>query len=118
MLTLCDSVVQRQLWLMPNLEGITKEQAYDTVRKEFYRLRQEEEVERRIAQEEARMVGAYFGKSRLQVGMELEDAQFEKWKGWAEKEINRLEAVRNQAYTSFGEDAAAEDLEPELAKVD
>ncbi|TPX17112.1 uncharacterized protein E0L32_003230 [Thyridium curvatum] len=105
-----ESVVQRQLWLMHNVPDITKEQAYDAVRREFYALRQEEEVERRIAQEEARMVGAYFGKSAMQVGMELEDAQFEKWKSWAATQTEKIEAERTAAYTSFGDQAETPDV--------
>jgi small subunit ribosomal protein S23 len=97
------SVVQRQLWLIEN-EGKTKEQAYDEVRREFYRLRKEEEVERRVAQEEARMVGAYFGKSAMQVGMEIEDKEYERWKKWALAQTVKQDAARSQAYTSFGED--------------
>ncbi len=71
-------MVQRQLWMMHNVPEITKEQAYDAARREFYRLRHEEDVERRVAQEEARMVGAYFGKTKQQVSMQLEDEQFER----------------------------------------
>ncbi len=96
---------------MYNLPGITKDQAYDQVRKEFYRLRQEEEVERRIALEEARMVGAYFGKSRTQVGMELEDGQFEKWKKWAESENEKILAERSQGAVPV----VSQDEEPSLA---
>ena len=99
---------------MHNEPGITRDQAYDRVRKEFYRLRQEEEVERRIAQEEARMVGAYFGKTRIQIGMQLEDEQFEKWKAWAADQTARIEAERSQAYTSHGQTDDAEGPIPEL----
>lgn len=94
---------------MHNMPGTTKEQAYDTARREFYALRQEEDVERRIAQEEARMVGAYFGKNTLQVGLELEDEQFELWKKWAMSETAKIETERNAAYTSFGDEAASAD---------
>ncbi|KAK7735241.1 mitochondrial ribosomal small subunit component [Cytospora paraplurivora] len=112
-----ESVVQRQLWLMENVEAITKEQAYDIARKEFYDIRQQEDIQRRIAQEEARMVGGYFGKTRLQVSMELEDATYDKWKNWAESEALKLQAERESAYANFGnEDSAtasgAEDPEP------
>lgn len=88
---------------------MTKDQAYDKARKEFYKLRHQEDVERRIAREEAQMYGAYFGKTTLQVGMELEDKQFENWKRWASEETVKMELMKNQAYTSFGEEA----LEPE-----
>lgn len=100
-LTVYGSVVQRQLWLMEN-EGKTKEQAYDESRREFYLLRQEEDMGRRIAQEEARMVGGYFGKSRLQIGMQLEDAVYEKWKLWAQQESQKIEAEHSAMYVSFG----------------
>ncbi|POS79943.1 mitochondrial 37S ribosomal protein S25 [Diaporthe helianthi] len=97
-----ESVVQRQLWLMENHEGITKEEAYDIARKELYDIRQHQDITRRIAQEEARMVGAYFGKSRLEVSMELENAVYEKWKAWAEGEAQKIEAERENAYANFG----------------
>ena len=104
------------MWMMYNIPGITKDEAYDTVRREFYALRQQEEVERRIAKEEAQMVGAYFGKSFLQVGMQLEDQQFEKWKKWAGKEISNIQTERSEAYTSFGvdEDSDGVDIDGEL----
>ncbi|KAH8907294.1 37S ribosomal protein Rsm25 [Coniochaeta sp. PMI_546] len=105
-----ESVVQRQLWLMNNMK-MNKEQAYDKARKEFYALRQEEDVGRRVAIEEARYVGAYFGKTNLQVGMELEDQVYEEWKAWAQEEMVKNELRRNEAYTSFGETETA--LEPE-----
>ncbi|KAI0484446.1 mitochondrial ribosomal protein [Xylariaceae sp. FL0804] len=110
-----ESVVQRQLWMMHNVPGITTEQAYDKVRREFYRLRQEEEVERRIAKEEAQMVGAYFGKGALQFGMELEDKTYEQWKRWAAKQIETSRANADAAYTSFG---AAPDSEAEAETVE
>ncbi len=97
---------------MHAVPGITKDQAYDQVRKEFYRLRQEEEIERRVALEEARMVGAYFGKNRIQIGMGVEDIQFEKWKKWAESERDKAAVERAQAVSSFGN---TEEPEDELA---
>ncbi|KAI1741002.1 mitochondrial ribosomal protein S25 [Xylaria scruposa] len=97
-----ESVVQRQLWMMHNVEGMTEEKAYDTVRREFYALRHEEDVERRIAKEEAMKVGAYFGMSSTQVSMELEDQQYESWKKWASKQISNVEAEKDAAYTNFG----------------
>lgn len=102
---------------MHHVPGITKAQAYDTVRREFYALRQEEEVEKRIAQEEARMVGGYFGKSALQVGMELEDQQFERWKTWAIGETEKMEAERNAAYSTFGDEKADSEDASEVSPV-
>ncbi|KAL5082868.1 hypothetical protein Trisim1_002751 [Trichoderma cf. simile WF8] len=108
-----ESVVQRQLWLMEN-EKMSKRKAYDTVRREFYRLRQQEEVEKRIAIEEARYVGAYFGKTRLDIGMQLEDQEYENWKIWAGKETANREARASSDIETFGleeEEGAAETAE-------
>jgi small subunit ribosomal protein S23 len=96
-----------------NHGGLSQTQAYDVARKEFYALRQEEEVERRIAKEEALWVGAYFGKSVLEVGAELEDKTYESWKAWATKEIEAIERQRDAAYTGIGtanEDDGSSDL--------
>lgn len=75
---------------------MSKEGAYDQARKEFYLLRQREEIEQRIAVEEARMVGAYFGKSLIRVGMELEDKAYEKWKSWAADQIQKAKVAAAQ----------------------
>ncbi|KAK4166223.1 mitochondrial ribosomal protein S25-domain-containing protein [Cladorrhinum sp. PSN259] len=95
-----ESVVQRQLWLMQNGK-MSRRAAYDKARKEFYDLRQSEEIESRIAVEEARMVGAYFGKTDLQVGMEMEDQTYNAWKKWATGEIAAIEGDRNAAYANL-----------------
>ncbi|KAH9898767.1 mitochondrial ribosomal protein [Xylariomycetidae sp. FL2044] len=106
-----ESVVQRQMYFMHGL-GLEKAEAYDKARKEFYALRQEEEIEARIAKEEAQMVGSYFGKSFLQVGMELEDKEYEHWKKWAGKQIETVRAEQQSAYTSYGaEEAGAGDID-------
>lgn len=116
------SVVQRQLWLMHS-GGMSKSQSYDIARKEFYDLRQQEEIERRIAKEEAMWTGAYFGKSALEVGMELEDQAYEQWKEWAMKEVEALGRQSEAAYTGAGtpeepeeELFPAESLIPELSE--
>ena len=96
---------------MPN---ISNAQAYDVARKEFYALRHEEEVERRVAREEASWTGAYFGKSALEVGMELEDKTYESWKAWATKEAEAIDLQRNAAYTGLGTTSEEEDPEVEL----
>ncbi|KAF5637511.1 mitochondrial ribosomal small subunit [Fusarium sp. NRRL 25303] len=109
-------VVQRQLWLMEK-EKLSEKKAYDITRREFYRLRQEEEIEKRVALEEAKHVGAYFGKSRIDVSHQLEDREFENWKIWAGKETERQEASRNSEIEDFGleevEEDIADDAEPE-----
>ena len=93
-------------------EKLSKAAAYDISRREFYRLRQQEQVEQRIALEEAKHVGAYFGLTRAEVGMHLEDAEFEKWKSWAKAENMKLEARDSAEIETFGaeegQDQAAE----------
>lgn len=74
--------------------GMPKSEAYDVARRELYALRQEEEVERRIAKEEAQFVGAYFGKTRLEIGHQIEGVEHERWKTWAATEIEKVRAVR------------------------
>ncbi|KAF4589863.1 hypothetical protein GQ602_003752 [Ophiocordyceps camponoti-floridani] len=106
-----ECVIQRQMWLMEN-EKKSEAQAYDEARKEFYYLRQAEQIEQRIAVEEARHVGAYFGKTRLEIGMHLENEEFERWKGWAIRE-NHLFDLAEQGMldeTIMGADAGAESI--------
>ncbi|PGH07865.1 37S ribosomal protein S25, mitochondrial [Blastomyces parvus] len=86
-----ESVVQRQLYLLNNVPDMTKGAAYDIARREFYQLRLQEDVERRVAQEEALATGAYFGPDMHTVGMELENQEYEKWKVWAESENQAME---------------------------
>jgi small subunit ribosomal protein S23 len=90
---------------------MSKNQAYDVARKEFYALRHEEEVERRIAKEEALWTGAYFGKGVLEIGMQLEDQVYESWKVWATKEVETHERTRQAAYTSVGDAEQVEEIE-------
>lgn len=88
---------------------MTSTQAYDQARKEFYELRLQEEVEQRVAHEEALANGAYFGKSALQVGMELEDKEFERWKEWAERQHLVDEQKRAAMYTNVGKAQVPDD---------
>jgi small subunit ribosomal protein S23 len=87
-----------------------RDEAYDIARKEFYALRHEEELERRVAKEEALWTGAYFGKSALEVGMELEDKTYDDWLKWAKTNVETLERDRAAAYTSIPE---VDDVETE-----
>jgi small subunit ribosomal protein S23 len=80
-------------------EKMSKAAAYDKARKEFYQCRHLEDVERRIAKEEARSTGAYFGKSAMEVGMELENKAWEDWKAWAQKEITQARQTAASSYT-------------------
>jgi small subunit ribosomal protein S23 len=89
-----NSVIQRQLWLLRNERHMSRAQVYDRARKEFYELRLREEVRRHVAKEEALATGAYFGKSALEVGMELENQEYERWKAWTEKQLVLMEQHR------------------------
>lgn len=85
------------------MPGIKPAQAYDQARKEFYDLRLQEDVERRVAKEEATSTGAYFGKSALDIGMELEDKEYEKWKVWATNEVALADQRQAALYTGGDE---------------
>ncbi|KAG9238400.1 37S ribosomal protein S25, mitochondrial [Amylocarpus encephaloides] len=111
-----ESVVQRQLYLM-DVEGKQKMEAYDIARKEFYALRHEEEVERRVAKEEALWSGAYFGKGPLEVGMELEDKVYEEWKDWALIQAERLDLTRQITVNRPAEDAVEPEEENEVGTI-
>ncbi|KAJ5812194.1 hypothetical protein N7474_008495 [Penicillium riverlandense] len=86
-----ESVVQRQLYLLNTVPNMTKSEAYDQARQEFYRLRLKEDIERRVAAEEAEATGAIFGPRHLDMGMEGENQQFERWKKWAQREAQIIE---------------------------
>jgi small subunit ribosomal protein S23 len=73
--------------------GKSKVEAYDAARKEFYDLRMQEDIERRVAVEEARAVGATFGKSYIDIGIELEEKALNQWK---EKAIALLQLKRGR----------------------
>ncbi|CEF73822.1 hypothetical protein SNK03_001897 [Fusarium graminearum] len=117
-----ESVVQYWMWLLENGKETvgkgrrkrkvkwTRVRAYDHVRHQFYRLRQEEQIEKRVAQEEARYVGAYFGQTRIDVSHGLEDREFENWKLWAGKETERQEQNRNGEIDDFGLEDEAEEV--------
>ncbi|KAF3160632.1 mitochondrial ribosomal small subunit component [Orbilia oligospora] len=111
-----ESVVQRQMWLMEEENGnLSKSAAYDVARKEFYRLRMRSDIERRIAAEEARSVGAFFGKTHLQVGLELEEKSLLAWKVKAQEAVakrqQRIEAMANPGSidTDVGDEDGATD---------
>lgn len=97
---------------------MTRLQAYDQARKEFYDLRLQQDVQRRVAKEEALATGAYFGKSVNEIGMDLEDAEYEKWKVWAVKEAAAINQKKAAMYTGFDNEDMAVDpnsQETELA---
>lgn len=94
--------------------NMTPARAYDQARKEFYERRLHQDVERRIAKEEAMATGAYFGKTVLQIGTELEDKAFEEWKVWASKETVKMEQKMAAMYTGVvTQSPATEEKDPE-----
>ena len=107
------------MWLMENERPdpkspttMRKAAAYDKARKEFYELRHFDEIEARIAKEEAQSYGADFGKSAQEVGMQLEGEQFEKFKVWAREQVTLVEQSRSAAYTGFASPKNKEAEEP------
>ncbi|KAL2867924.1 mitochondrial 37S ribosomal protein mS23 [Aspergillus lucknowensis] len=106
-----ESVVQRQLWLLNNVPDMTKSAAYDIARREFYRLRLQEDIERRVAAEEAEATGATFGPTSLEWGMELENQQFEIWKQWAKSEALFIDNKKSAAALAPEGDEGEVDLE-------
>lgn len=82
-----ESVVQRQLYLLHSVPDITESQAYDIARKEFYAHRLREDIERRVAAEEAQAVGANFGKTLNQKSIEIENQMYDDWERWSRQTI-------------------------------
>jgi small subunit ribosomal protein S23 len=105
-----ESVVQRQLHLLQTVPDMTVSDAYDMARKEFYTLRRQEDVQRRIAVEEARATGAYFGKDLLQWSMDVEDQQYDDWERWA-----RAQVIENMQKTAAFEGGSMPAEEEALA---
>lgn len=90
---------------------MTTAEAYDIARREFYNLRHKEDIERRVAVEEALSTGAYFGLTMNEISMQLEDKQYENWKAWAE----RQEASQLQRTAAFSGAAQVEDTTEEAS---
>ena len=99
------------------LERLDRDQAYDQARKEFYYFRLQEDVERYIGREEAENMGAHFGMSNLEIGMQLEDKEYDKWKqdAYQTMETQRLrqgaQAGESPTLAPTEEEALAESVE-------
>lgn len=85
--------------------------AYDIARREFYRHRHREDIERRVAAEEAEASGATFGPRRLDIGMQLENEEYERWKEWAKTQSQG--ELKEMAPSGVPEEAAEDTLSPE-----
>ena len=101
------------MWLQQNVSGLSKANAYDRARKEFYYLRLQEDTERRVAKEEALYTGAQFGPSAMDIGRQLEDQEYERWKVWAQKQVEEQQQRQAAMYTGTdtGDMADAEPAE-------
>lgn len=97
------------MYLMKH-EHMTKPAAYDLARREFYDVRHAQETERRIAKEEALHYGAYFGKSTLEIGEELEDQVWEGWKTSALAHLDEVQAQRTQAVSTFSQEGESDEI--------
>lgn len=109
------SVVQRQLWLLNNVPDMNKSAAYDIARREFYKLRLQEDIQRRVAAEEAAAYGAQFGPSYMDIGMKMESEQYDKWVVWA-RETSLVQDQRKSALSGapdLGETTESSELEAE-----
>lgn len=86
-------------------QAYTKAGAYDKARKEFYDVRHTQDIERRVAREEALWTGAEFGPSPLDIGMQLEDQKYEEWREWAAKEIIAFKQLSGSSGNARDQDA-------------
>lgn len=93
-----ESVVQRQKHLLENVPDITIDQAYDIARKEFYTLRRQEAIRRRVAREEALHMGATPEKSILKWSMQIENKQYDNWEEWSRAQVMEL-MQKNAAFS-------------------
>lgn len=93
-----ESVVQRQKYLLENVPEMTVDQAYDIARKEFYTLRRQEAIRRRVAREEALHMGATPEKSILQWSMAIENKHYDSWEEWSRAQVMEL-MQRNAAFS-------------------
>lgn len=87
---------------------MTRDEAYAQARNEFYAERLQEDVEIRVAKEEALYTSAHFGKSRVQIGAELEDKSYESWRRTAQDAFLALQQKQASAVSSFTPRAEAE----------
>lgn len=86
--------------LMAQHPHLTTRDAYDIARKEFYQLRMQEDITRRIAAEEAMAVGAVFDKHYVDIMFEREGKVVEDWRVKAAGDLALRKHRRNAAYTS------------------
>ena len=91
---------------------LSRSDAYDQARREFYGERMREEIEKRVAKEEATSTGAYFGRSMIGIGNDLEDQTFEKFRTWADKAVTAMDQARAAAYSGLDSPTSNADKGP------
>ncbi|KAF1983010.1 hypothetical protein K402DRAFT_396952 [Aulographum hederae CBS 113979] len=108
-----ENVVRRQQYIMehghpsrPSEKKVPASIAYDLARREFYDKRLESEIESRIAVEEARSQGAYFGLTELEIGDMQERKAFETWRVSAKAQVDKARDMA--AGEGEGQDAVAQ----------
>lgn len=95
---------------------MNRKEAYDQARKEFYAFRHREDIQRRVAREEALNTGAYFGPSQIDIGIQLEGTAFEDWKQWAQEESLRKRQEAAAMYTDLEKDKPS--ASPEVDEIE
>ncbi|KAK1094271.1 mitochondrial ribosomal small subunit component [Friedmanniomyces endolithicus] len=111
-----EAVVQRTNSLLNS--GIPSSHASAIALAEFARHQHYTETSLRVAREEALATGAFFGPGPLEIGMMLEDRQYDGWRQWAEKEIVALKQLQGSAYTGQGIEGSGQDAALDAGTVD
>ncbi|KAK0337917.1 mitochondrial ribosomal small subunit component [Friedmanniomyces endolithicus] len=111
-----EAVVQRTNELLNS--GVPSSHASTIALAEFSRHQHYTETSLRVAREEALATGAFFGPGPLEIGMMLEDRQYDGWRQWAEKEIVALKQLQGSAYTGQGVDGSGQDAALDAGTVD
>ena len=98
--------------------GVPSSHASTIALAEFARHQHYSETSLRVAREEALATGAFFGPGPLEIGMMLEDRQYDGWRQWAEKEIVALKQLQGSAYTGQGIEGSGQDAALDAGTVD
>ena len=98
---------------------MSRKEAYDQARKEFYAFRHREDIQRIVTREEALLTGAFFGSSQIDIGAQLEGAAYDDWKQWAQEESLRKRQEAAAMYTDLESEKSsasseADELEPQV----
>jgi small subunit ribosomal protein S23 len=121
-------VVQRQLHLLEQQrtsaasndsisdeDQLATELAYDQARKEFYKIRLRQDIEREVAKEEAIHYGSHFIADKNERALHIEDEAYENWKTWA---MEKTEVTRVQLATAFSESGFVDESEDAVVEAE